>query len=69
MERPDMGKPAFGPETRMRLIATTQSIQEANRLSEQYEMQGFDTKIMKRKQGGLAIYEVWIGKSESLVSR
>jgi hypothetical protein len=66
MERPDIGKPALGPGTRMRLIATTQSIEEADRLADQYGMQGFDTKIIKRKQGGISVYEVWIGKDESL---
>lgn len=66
MERPDIGKPALEPGKQMRLIATTQSIEEANRLAEQYEMQGFDTKIVKRKQGSLSLYDVWIGKTESV---
>ncbi|MBU0531921.1 MAG: hypothetical protein ABH983_05935 [Candidatus Micrarchaeota archaeon] len=50
-----------------RMIARTQSIEEANQVSEQYQMQGFQTKIIKKKQGNLALYEVWIGKSDHLI--
>jgi hypothetical protein len=69
MERPDIGKPFIGPEKpgkQLRLIATTRSLEEANRLAEQYELQGFDTRIVKKTQGGLSVYEVWIGKNEVL---
>jgi len=61
MERPDTELTRTGVP--MRLIATTQDINEANRLSEQYEAQGFETRIMKKAQGRLALYEVWIGKN------
>ncbi|MDD5340548.1 MAG: hypothetical protein PHV13_04855 [Candidatus ainarchaeum sp.] len=53
----------------MRLVATVQSIEEAERLAEQYEMQGFETRIIKKKQGNLSVYEVWIGKNEGLGTR
>lgn len=69
MERPDIGKPAFGSEIRMRLITRTQNIGEAERISRQYEMQGFKTKVMRKMQGAIVIYEVWVGKSEGLGSR
>jgi hypothetical protein len=69
LERPDIGKPALEPGMRMRLVATTQSIEEAERIAEQYEMQGFETRIIKRKQGNLSVYEVWIGKNEGLGTR
>jgi hypothetical protein len=62
MERPDIGQ-LTRTGVQMRLIATTQSMEEANRLSEQYEMQGFETRIMKKGRGQLALYEVWIGKN------
>jgi hypothetical protein len=65
MERPDIGKPALGPGTQMRLVARTQSIEEANRIAEQYESEGYETQVMKKRQGILAIYEVWAGKSET----
>jgi hypothetical protein len=64
MERPDIGKPAFGPGMQMRLVARTQSIEEANRIAEQYESEGYETKVIKKKQGALALYEVWASKSE-----
>jgi hypothetical protein len=64
MERPDIGKPAFGPEIGMRLVARTQGIEEANRIAEQYELEGYETRVIKKKQGALALYEVWAGKSE-----
>jgi len=69
MDRPDINKPVIEPGARMRLVATTQDINEANRIAEQYEMQGFQTKIMKRMQANLAIYEVWIGKNPDVFSR
>ncbi len=69
MERPDINKPVIEPGARMRLAATTQDINEANRISEQYAMQGFQTKIVKRMQANLALYEVWIGKSPDVFSR
>lgn len=68
MERPDIGKPAIGPGKQFRLAARTQSIEEANRLAEQYEMQGFETQIIKKTQGALAIYEVWIAKEPEVFS-
>jgi hypothetical protein len=65
MERPDIGKPAFKPEMQMRLVARTQSIEEANRIAEQCESEGCETQVIKKRQGILAIYEVWASKSET----
>jgi hypothetical protein len=62
MERPDIGKPVIETGSQMRLVARTQDIVEANRIAEQYQLQGFQTKIVKQMQAGLAVYEVWIGK-------
>ena len=67
MERPDI-KPAIGPAKQFRLAARTQSIEEANRLAEQYEMQGFEARIEKRTQGGMSVYEVWIAKEPEVFS-
>ena len=33
---------------------------EAERLAESYQMQGFLTSIVKRKEGSATLYEVWI---------
>ncbi|MEW6035861.1 MAG: hypothetical protein AB1529_04570 [Candidatus Micrarchaeota archaeon] len=62
MERPDMGKPFVGPEKQAILLGRTQSIDEAERLAEQFRMQGYETWITKKAQGQLAIYEVWGSK-------
>lgn len=69
MERPDIGKPAFEPGGRKRLVARTQSIEEANEVAEQYQLQGYETEIIKRKQGTLSVYEVWIGKNDVFSGR
>jgi len=74
MERPDISKPLpgekpiGGPGKQFRLVATTQSIEEANRIAEQYEMKGFETQIVKKKQGTIAIYEVWVAKEPDVFS-
>jgi len=65
MERPDIGERGVVPGTRMRLVATTQSAEEAERVAEQYGLQGFETRVVKRKRGALAVYEVWAGKDEA----
>lgn len=74
MERPDITKPLIGekpiggPGKRFRLVARTQSIEEANRIAEQYEMKGFETQIVKKKQGTITIYEVWAAKEPEILT-
>jgi hypothetical protein len=74
MERPDITKPLpgekpiGGPGMQYRLVARTQSIEEANRIAEQYEMKGFKTQIVKKRQGTISIYEVWIAKEPDVFS-
>ena len=63
-----MEKPVFGPSTMMRCVGRTANLEEANRIAEQYEAQGFTTEIIKKKQAGLAMYEVWIGKEPEVFS-
>ncbi len=46
----------------MRLIAVTQSIEEAKRIEQNFKLQGYLTKIVEKRKGFLAIYEVWITK-------
>ncbi len=47
------------------MVGRTASIEEAEQISEQYQMRGFKTKVIKKKQGNLALYEVWAAKSEN----
>ena len=69
MDRPDIIRPPDGIlEGRFQLVGRTQSIEEADRLAEQYVMQGFISKIVKKSQGGIALYEVWIAKKPDIIS-
>jgi len=63
-----MDKPVLGPETTMRMVGRTTNLEEANRLAERYEAEGFETEIRKIKQAGIVMYEVWIGKKADIFS-
>ena len=65
MERPDIIRPVSGE----RLVARTQSIEEANKVAEQYEMQGYSSRIAKKSQGHISIYEVWVSKKPDAIQR
>ena len=67
MERPDIGKPLLQPGGDFRLVARTQDIGEANQVAEQFRAQGFETKIVKKTQGALSIYEVWVAKEPDVL--
>ncbi|MEW6722447.1 MAG: hypothetical protein AB1324_04240 [Candidatus Micrarchaeota archaeon] len=67
MERPDIGTP-IGPGKSFRLVARTQDIAEADRVAEQYRLQGFETKIVKKAQGALAVFEVWAAKEPDIIT-
>jgi hypothetical protein len=68
MERPDIISDSDPQGKRFRMVARTQSMEEANRIAEQYAMQGFEAKIVKKAQGNLALYEVWIARSPDILS-
>ena len=68
MERPDIGRPFVGPAKQKRLVATTQNIEEASRIAEEYEMKGFQAEIKKKKQGGIALYEVWVSREHDVLT-
>ncbi len=51
-----------------RCVARTPDIAEADRLAEAYQLQGFDVEVVKRVQGGVSIYEVWISKEPDIKS-
>ena len=46
----------------MRLVAVVRDLLEARKVAESYEMRGFKVKIVEKKQGFLAVYEVWVEK-------
>ena len=61
-----MVKPLFGPGKEFRCIGRTTNLEEANRLAEQYELQGFETQIIKKMQANLVLYEVWVAKESEI---
>lgn len=50
-----------------RCVARTQSIEEAAKVAEHYELQGFKTKILQKKEAGITLYEVWAGKEPDIL--
>ena len=67
MDRPGIDKPIIGSEKEFRCVGRTQNLDEADRIAEQYRMQGYETQIIKKMQAGLAIYEIWIGKEPEIL--
>ena len=57
-----MRKPVLGQKAFMRLVVRTFSIEEAHRISEQFQSQGYNTNIVENKHGSVAVFEVWAGK-------
>ncbi|NYZ76984.1 hypothetical protein H0O02_01570 [Candidatus Micrarchaeota archaeon] len=51
----------IGEKPMLRCVARTMNIEEANAIAERYEAEGYETEIVKRKRGEIAMYEVWIG--------
>ena len=64
----DMERPEIGKSERLSLVARTQSIEEAERISKQYELRGFKTSIVKKSQAGIDLYEVWAGKEPDILT-
>jgi hypothetical protein len=62
MQRPDIDIPILEPEKQFRCVGRTQNLEEANRISGRYQLEGFETKIITKSRGGLALYEIWVGK-------
>jgi hypothetical protein len=60
----------IGKKPRMKMVARTMSIEEANQIAEKYEAEGYETDIVKRKRGEIAMYEVWIsGEPKGLYAK
>lgn len=57
-----MDKPFAGPETMSRMVARTTSLEEANRVAEKYEAEGYKAEIVKRSKAGITFFEVWVMK-------
>ncbi len=51
-----------------RCVARTPDIAEADRLAEAYQLQGYDVEVVKREQGGVSIYEVWVSREPEIKS-
>lgn len=66
MERPDIGRPFVGPGKHARMVARTQSLDEASRIAEHYQLQGFETQIVKKKQGSVVLYEIYASKEPEI---
>jgi len=62
----DMDKPFVGPPEAYRMVGRAASIEEANRIAERYEAEGYETHIVKKKEGGLTLYEVYAGKKPDI---
>ena len=60
-----LGEDITGKSTR-RLVARTMNIEEAERMAEAFEMKGFKTEIVRKKQGGITMYEVWAEKKPEI---
>jgi hypothetical protein len=61
-----MDKPILGPETMTRMVGRTTDAEEANRIAERYEAEGYDTRILRRSQAGVTFYEIWAMKKPDI---
>ncbi len=60
-----LGEDITGNFTR-RLVARTMDLAEAERVAEAFEMKGYKTEILRKKQGGITMYEVWVEKKPEI---
>jgi hypothetical protein len=63
-----MDRPGIGPESESRCVGRTQSIEEAERVAQRYEMQGFEARIVRKSRAGIPLYEVWVSKAPDILS-
>lgn len=56
----------IGEERFMQLVARTNSIEEAEKVADTYRARGFETKIVRKEQAGIVLYEVWAGKKPEI---
>ncbi|HSB46455.1 MAG TPA: hypothetical protein VLD37_00460 [Candidatus Bilamarchaeum sp.] len=51
-----------------RLVGKTPDIAEAERIAEEYRLQGFTVEVLRKAQAGMALYEVWASKEPEILS-
>jgi len=64
-----MQRPIITDSPTMRIVARTQNLEEANQIAEQYQSNGFDTRIIKKQQGNISLYEVYAGKIQDMLGK
>jgi hypothetical protein len=52
----------------MRLVGRTPDIAEAERIAEEWRLQGFEARIIRRSEAGMSLFEVWIGREPEIKS-
>lgn len=57
-----MQRKPVAPESVVRCVARTFSIEEAKQIADRFEAQGYDTNIVENRRGSMAIYEVWASR-------
>jgi len=50
----------------MRCVGRTTDLAEAEKIAETYELRGFKTEIVKKKQGSAFFYEVWVEEKKDI---
>lgn len=50
-----------------RCVGRTFNYEEAQGICQQFEVAGYETSIIQKKQGGLVLYEVWATKKDGLI--
>lgn len=71
MDRPGIiTEPETGtkPETGKRCVGRTQSIEEAQRMAQRYEMEGFTAEIVRKTRTGITVFEVWVSRAPDAFS-
>lgn len=51
-----------------RCVGRTTNLIDAERIAESYELKGFEVEVVKKNQGNISFYEVWVGKEPQIKS-
>ncbi|MDD5171746.1 MAG: hypothetical protein PHF60_01800 [Candidatus ainarchaeum sp.] len=68
MDRPEIPEGPITTPTKYKCMARTQNMLEAERIAQQYRMQGFTVRINRKTQGTITLYEVWVAKEPDILS-
>jgi len=63
-----MERPEIGDLTGRRCVGRTQSIEEAQRVAQRYEMEGFTAEIVRKTRAGMTVFEVWVSRAPDVFS-